>query len=58
MTMTFTLEKFIELLERTPQAVHNLNYLTQIARVMAFQYKSEVGPRTAYLGILQNRQKQ
>lgn len=38
--------------------VHDLNHLAQIARVMAFQYKSEVGPWTAYLGILQNRQKQ
>lgn len=41
-----------------PQAVYNLNHLAQMARVMAFQYKSEVGPRPAYLGILQNRQKQ
>jgi uncharacterized damage-inducible protein DinB len=38
--------------------VHDLNHLAQIARVMAFQYKSEVGPWIAYLGILQNRQKQ
>jgi uncharacterized damage-inducible protein DinB len=36
--------------------VHDLNHLAQIARVMAFQYKSEVGPWNAYLGILKNRQ--
>ena len=38
--------------------VHDLNHLAQIARVMAFQYKSEVGPWINYLGILQSRQKQ
>lgn len=38
--------------------VHDLNHLAQIARVMAFQYKSKVGPWSAYLGILQNRHKQ
>jgi hypothetical protein len=33
--------------------VHDLNHLGQIARVMARQYKSEVGPWHAFLGILQ-----
>jgi hypothetical protein len=33
--------------------VHDLNHLAQISRVMATQYKSEVGPWIAYLGILQ-----
>ena len=32
--------------------VHDLGHIAQIARVMAKQYKSEVGPWTAYLGIL------
>lgn len=32
--------------------VHDLNHLAQIARVMAKQYKHEVGPWHAYLGIL------
>ena len=39
-------------------AVHDLNHLAQIARVMAFQYTSEVGSWIQYLGILQSRQKQ
>jgi hypothetical protein len=34
--------------------VHDLNHLSQIARVLAHQYKEEVGPWTAYLGILKN----
>lgn len=34
-------------------AVHDLNHLAQIARVMAFQYKSAVGPWVEYLRILQ-----
>ncbi len=33
-------------------AVHDLNHLAQIARVMAFQYKHEVGPWIEYLRIL------
>ena len=33
--------------------VHDLNHLAQISRVMAKQYKSEVGPWIKYLRILQ-----
>jgi uncharacterized damage-inducible protein DinB len=33
--------------------VHDLNHIAQISRVMAKQYKSAVGPWTAYLKILQ-----
>lgn len=33
--------------------VHDLNHIAQIMRVMAKQYKEEVGPWVAYLGILQ-----
>ena len=32
--------------------VHDLNHIAQISRVMANQYKSEVGPWVNYLGIL------
>ncbi len=32
--------------------VHDLNHIAQIARVMAKQYKEEVGPWIKYLGIL------
>lgn len=32
--------------------VHDLNHIAQIARVMAKQYKTEVGPWEAYLGVL------
>ena len=32
--------------------VHDLNHISQICRVMAKQYKDEVGPWSAYLGIL------
>jgi hypothetical protein len=32
--------------------VHDLNHITQIARVMAKQYKAEVGPWVAYLSVL------
>ncbi len=32
--------------------VHDLGHIAQIARVMAKQYKAEVGPWTAYLSIL------
>ena len=34
---------------------HDLDHVAQIARVMAKQYKTEVGPWTAYLRILQER---
>ena len=33
--------------------VHDLNHIAQISRVMANQYKAEVGPWVAYLRILQ-----
>jgi len=33
--------------------VHDLNHIAQISRVMAKQYKTEVGPWIEYLGILQ-----
>ena len=36
-------------------AVHDLNHLAQIARVMAKQYAAEVGPWRAYLGVLKER---
>jgi DinB superfamily len=35
-------------------AVHDLNHIAQIARVMSKQYQSAVGPWTAYLKILQS----
>lgn len=34
--------------------VHDLGHIAQISRVMAKQYKSEVGPWKKYLGILKN----
>lgn len=34
--------------------VHDLNHIAQISRVMAKQYKSEVGPWIEYLRILQS----
>jgi hypothetical protein len=34
-------------------AVHDLNHLSQIARVMARRYQHAVGPWQAYLKILQ-----
>ena len=34
--------------------VHDLNHIAQICRVMAKQYKEEVGPWTVYLKILQS----
>jgi DinB superfamily len=34
-------------------AVHDLNHLHQVARVMAHQYREAVGPWSAYLGVLQ-----
>jgi DinB superfamily len=33
--------------------VHDLNHIAQIARVMASQYRPEVGPWVAYLRVLQ-----
>ena len=33
-------------------AVHDLTHLHQLARVMAHQYREEVGPWSAYLGVL------
>ncbi len=35
-------------------AVHDLNHIAQISRVMAVQYKTAVGPWVEYLGILGN----
>ncbi|WP_422361045.1 DinB family protein [Reichenbachiella sp.] len=32
--------------------VHDLNHLSQISRVMAMQYKEEVGPWVEFLGVL------
>jgi hypothetical protein len=32
---------------------HDLSHLHQITRVMAHQYREEVGPWTAYLGVMQ-----
>ena len=34
-------------------AVHDLTHLHQISRVLAHQYRSAVGPWSAYLGVLQ-----
>ena len=34
--------------------VHDLGHIAQISRVMAKQYKTEVGPWEEYLGILKN----
>ena len=34
--------------------VHDLNHIAQITRVMAKQYKAEVGPWVKYLGIFHN----
>ena len=34
-------------------AVHDLNHLHQIARIMAHQYREAVGPWSGYLGVLQ-----
>jgi len=33
-------------------AVHDLNHLHQLSRVMAHQYEDQVGPFKAYLGVL------
>ncbi len=34
-------------------AVHDLTHIHQLSRVMAWQYRDEVGPWSAYLGVLQ-----
>ena len=34
-------------------AVHDLTHLHQVSRVMAHQYRTAVGPWSAYLGVLQ-----
>ena len=34
-------------------AVHDLTHLHQISRIMAHQYREDVGPWSAYLGVLQ-----
>jgi hypothetical protein len=34
-------------------AVHDLNHVHQLSRVMAHQYRETVGPWSAYLGVLQ-----
>lgn len=33
-------------------AVHDLNHIHQIAKSMAYQYRDEIGPFRAYLGVL------
>jgi hypothetical protein len=33
-------------------AVHDLTHLHQLSRVMAYQYRKEVGPWSAFLGVL------
>ncbi len=38
----------------TTWAVHDLGHVTQISRVLAKQYRDEVGPWRAYLSILDN----
>jgi hypothetical protein len=35
---------------------HDLGHICQIARVMAKQYKDEIGPWVAYLGVLRDRE--
>lgn len=35
--------------------VHDLGHIAQISRVMAFQYKNEVGPWTDYLKIIETK---
>ena len=37
----------------TTWAVHDLNHINQVSRVLAHQYKDDVGPWKAYLKILQ-----
>ncbi len=38
--------------------VHDLNHLSQISRVLAFQYKENVGPWEEYLPILHKRKQE
>jgi hypothetical protein len=47
---TVTLEQLL-----ATWTVHDLNHLTQIARVMAVQYDAAVGPWRAYLSVLQGK---
>ncbi|WPR70327.1 hypothetical protein SLW70_10270 [Flavobacterium sp. NG2] len=35
--------------------VHDLNHIAQITRILAKQYKKEVGPWIEYLTILQSK---
>ena len=35
--------------------VHDLGHITQVARVMAKQYRDEVGPWTQYMTVLHDR---
>lgn len=37
------------------RVVHGLNHIAQISRVIARQYKDDVGPWLEYLGILKNK---
>jgi len=37
----------------TTWAAHDLNHLHQMARVMAYQVRDEIGPFRAYLGVMQ-----
>lgn len=37
--------------------VHDLGHLAQIARVMAKQYRSEIGPWAAYLPVVRDRER-
>jgi hypothetical protein len=34
-------------------AAHDMTHLHQISRIMAYQYRAQVGPWRAYLGVLQ-----
>jgi len=50
---SFGMVSLIQLL--STWVVHDLNHISQISRVMAKQYKEEVGPWISYLGILQQK---
>ena len=39
----------------TTWAAHDLTHLHQISRILAYQYRDEVGPWKQYLGVLQCR---
>ncbi|MGI2329004.1 DinB family protein [Planococcus sp. YIM B11945] len=49
----FGLVKLRELL--STWAVHDLTHITQIVRVMAERYRTDVGPWEAYLGVLKKK---